>query len=143
MKKYVRDFLFWGSMFAWVGPVITAIIWLILHYNGVVSTLSVNEVVLAIITATIYSFIAGGVVILYEIEKLPKQIAGLIHISVLYIDYLGFYLLNGWIKIENIWIFTLIFVAIFITIWLSIYIPTKIKFNKINQKLSEEKREEN
>ena len=133
MKKYVKDFFIRGAMFAWGGPVILAIVWAALQAAGVVTGLTVNEVVLGIITTTVMAFIAAGVSIVYQIENLPKAFAGLIQMSVLYIDYLGFYLLNGWIPLNQIWLFTLIFVAVFAVIWFSIYIPIKLKVKKMNR----------
>lgn len=65
----------------------------------------------------------AGVSIVYQIENLPKAFAGLLQAAVLYIDYLGFYLLNGWIPLNQIWFFTVIFVVGFAAIWFSIYIP--------------------
>lgn len=138
MTKYVKKFFIRGSMFAWGGPVILAIIWAALQAAGVVAELTVNEVVLGIITTTVMAFIAAGVSIVYQIENLPKAFAGLIQISVLYIDYLGFYLLNGWIPFSQIWLFTLIFVAVFAVIWFSIYISIRRKVKKMNQMLNKE-----
>ena len=138
MKEYVKDFLIRGAMYAWGGPVILAIVWAVLQAAGVVTGLTVNEVVLGIITTTVMAFIAAGVSIVYHIENLPKAFAGLIQMSVLYIDYLGFYLLNGWIPLNQIWLFTLIFVAVFAVIWFSIYIPIKLKVKKMNRMLNKE-----
>ena len=136
MKKYVKDFFIRGAMFAWGGPVILAIVWAALQAARVVTELTVNDVVLGIITTTVMAFIAAGVSIVYQIENLPKAFAGLIQMSVLYIDYLGFYLLNGWIPLNQIWLFTLIFVAGFAVIWFGIYIPIKLKVKKMNRMLN-------
>ena len=136
MKGNVKNFFIRGAMFAWGGPVILAIVWAALKAAGVVTEITVNEVVLGIITTTVMAFIAAGVSVVYQIENMPKAFARLIQMSVLYIDYLGFYLLNGWIPINKIWLFTLIFVAIFAVIWFSIYIPTKLKVKKMNQMLT-------
>ena len=138
MKEYVKNFLIRGAMYAWGGPVILAIVWAVLQAAGVVTGLTVNEVVLGIITTTVMAFIAAGVSIIYHIENLPKAFAGLIQMSVLYIDYLGFYLLNGWLPLNQIWLFTLIFVAVFAVIWFSIYIPIKLKVKKMNRMLNKE-----
>ena len=138
MKKYIKSFFIRGAMFAWGGPVILALVWAALQTAGVVTRLTVNEVFLGIITTTVMAFIAAGVSIVYQIENLPKAFAGLIQMSVLYLDYLGFYLLNGWIPLNQIWLFTLIFVGVFVVIWFSIYIPTKLKIKKMNQMLNRE-----
>ncbi len=138
MKKYVKNFFIRGAMFAWGGPMILAIVWAALHAAGVVTELTVNEAVLGIITTTVMAFIASGISIVYQIENLPKAFAGLIQMSVLYIDYLGFYLLNGWISLSHIWLFTLIFVAFFAAIWFIIYISIKLKVKKMNRMLNKE-----
>ena len=133
MKKYVKQFCIRGLMWAWVGPVIMAIVWMALHGAGVITSLTVNQVVLGIFTMTVMAFIAAGISIVYQIETLPKAFAGLIQAAVLYIDYLGFYLINGWIPVNKIWIFTLIFVGCFTVIWFIIYITVKMKVDKMNK----------
>lgn len=120
-------------MFAWGGPMVLAIVWMCLKYAGVIVDLTVNEVVLGIVSTTFLSFIAAGISIVYQIENLPKAFAGLLQAAVLYIDYLGFYLLNGWISMDEIWFFSVIFVVGFAVIWFSIYIPIRIKINKMNK----------
>ena len=136
MKKYVKGFFVRGAMWAWGGPVILAIVWVCLQAAGVIHEITVNEVVLGIITMTVMAFIAAGVSIVYQIESLPKSFAALIQMSVLYIDYLGFYLLNGWIPVNQIWMFTLIFVAVFVVIWLSIYLFNRRKVERMNEMIS-------
>ena len=138
MRKYVKEFccrgLMWG---AWGGPVILAIVWMCLHKAGVIENLTVNEAVLGIFTTAIMGFLAAGVSVVYAIESLPKAFAGLIQGVVLYVDYLGFYLLNGWISANKIWIFTIIFVVGFLVIWLFIYIPIRIKVSRMNKMLNQ------
>ena len=73
--------------------------------------------------------------LLSTIETLPKSIAALIQMAVLYIDYMGIYLLNGWLPVEKIGMFTLIFLAAFAVIWLIIYTSIRMKVNRINQKM--------
>ena len=136
MKNYVKNFFVRGAMWAWGGPVILAIVWACLQIAGVVHELTVNEAVLGIITTTVMAFIAAGVSIVYQIENLPKAFAALIQMSVLYIDYLGFYLLNGWIPVNQIWMFTLIFVVAFALIWFLIYFFTRRKVERMNEMIS-------
>ena len=138
MKNYVKNFFVRGAMYAWGGPVILAIVWACLQAAGMIHGLTVNEVVLGIITTTVMAFIAAGVSVVYQIENLPKAFAGLIQMSVLYIDYLGFYLLNGWIPVNQIWMFTLIFVVGFALIWFVIYFLTRRKVDQMNEMISKE-----
>ena len=135
MKKFMTDFCKRGLMFAAGGPIITAIVWMCLQAAGKLNTLSVNEVVLAIISTSLMAFIAAGISVINQTENIPKSFAALIQASVLYVDYLGLYLLNGWIPANRIWIFTIIFVAVFAIIWLIIYFSVKVKVDKMNKML--------
>lgn len=135
MKKHVIDFCKRGLVAAWGGPVIMAIVWLCLKAAGVVETLTVDQVVLGIISTTFMAFIAAGISIVYQIETLPKSMAALIQMAVLYVDYMGIYLLNGWLPVDKIGMFTLIFIAGFAVIWLIIYMSIRMKVNRINQKM--------
>jgi len=125
-------------MYAWGGPVILAVVWAALQSAGTVTSLTVNQVVLGIVTTTVMAFIAAGISVIYQIENLPKVMAGLIQMAVLYIDYLGFYLLNGWVPLSRVWVFTLIFLGVFVVIWLSVYVSVKRKTDKMNQMLKNE-----
>ena len=97
---------------------------------------------MGILTVTLMAFIAAGVSIVYQIERLPLMSAVLIHGGVLYLDYLLVYLLNSWIPrdLMGIGIFTAIFVGGYIVIWLCIYLSIKAKTDRINKKLRGENR---
>jgi len=138
MKRNFRHFCVRGAMYAWGGPVILAVVWAALQSAGTVTSLTVNQVVLGIVTTTVMAFIAAGISVIYQIENLPKVMAGLIQMAVLYIDYLGFYLLNGWVPLSRVWVFTLIFLGVFVVIWLSVYVSVKRKTDKMNQMLKNE-----
>ena len=137
MKKHFRNFCVRGMTFAWTGPVILAVVWFCRERAGIVSMLTVNEAVLGIVSSAIMAFVAAGISIVYQIENIPKAFAGLIQCAVLYIDYLGIYIINGWIPTDRIWMFTLIFLAVFVIVWSSIYIPIHIRVKKINRTLRE------
>ncbi len=138
MKAYVKEFCIRGAMFAWGGPVVLAVVWLALEKAGVIQSLTVGQGVLGILSTTAMAFIAAGISVVYAVESLPKALAGLIQMAVLYLDYLGFYLLNGWIPLDKVWAFTAIFVAGFLAIWFSIYISIRVKVSKMNQALTNE-----
>ena len=55
--KNVKKFVQRGAMFAWGGPFITAIVWMCLKGAGVITVLSVEEVVLGIISTTIMALV--------------------------------------------------------------------------------------
>lgn len=137
MKNFIKEFckrgLMWG---AWGGPAILAIVWICLKYAGVVTVLNVDEVVFGIFSTIILGFIAAGISVVYQIESIPKGFAGLIQCSVLYLDYIGIYLLNGWLPVNKIPAFTIIFAAVFVIIWLCIYIPIRMKIARINKMIN-------
>ena len=109
MKKYILEFCKRGLMFAWGGPVITGIIWYSLFKAGKIESLSPSEALIGILSTSLLAFIAAGISIVHQMEALPKGIAALIQGSVLYIDYLAIYIINGWLRLEKIGIFTLFF----------------------------------
>lgn len=132
-KNYIWEFCKRGMMFAWGGPAITAIVWYTIWRSGAEISLSVPEAVLGIFSTTILAFVAAGVTIVHQMEALPKGIAALIQGSVLFVDYLAVYLINGWIPADRIWIFAVIFVAIFVLIWGIVYLSVRAKVNKMNK----------
>ena len=61
MKKFVLDFLRRG-LAAWgFGPVVLAIIYLILQQSAAVETVTINQVCTGIFSLTALAFIAGGI----------------------------------------------------------------------------------
>ena len=98
--------------------------------------LTVDEAVMNVFSAAVMGFIAAGISAVYSIESMPKALAGAVQGLVLYLDYLGFYILNGWLLPDNIWIFTIIFASGFAAIWLTVYITIMIKVDKMNKMLT-------
>ena len=87
------------------------------------------------------AFIAGGMNVVYQIERLPIMLAILIHGGVLYICYLITYLLNGWLETgpAPIIIFSAIFVVGYIAIWIIIYAATKKRTARVNELMREKR----
>lgn len=143
MKKYFLEFIHRGLVAAGLGPIVLAIIYLILQYQRAIDTLTVNETCLGIISLTALAFIAGGMNVLYQVERLPLMIAILIHGSVLYIGYLATYLLNGWLQsgITPILVFTVIFVLGYLLVWAVIYFITQRRTDRLNEMLKKKQRE--
>lgn len=137
MRKFVLEFLRRGFVAAGIGPIILAILYLILQQTAAVETLSVNQVCIGIFSITALAFIAGGMNAIYQIERLPLMVAILIHGSVLYISYLGTYLLNDWLDwgVMPIVVFSAIFVVGYVVIWAIIYSIIKRNTKKLNEML--------
>ncbi len=134
---YAKEFMKRGMVAAWGGPVILAVIYMVLEKVGVVTTLTVSQVVLAILSSTVMVFIAAGISVVYQVEQLPLAIATLIQMAVLYFDYLLVYRLNGWVPSEGLITFTVIFIAIFVMVWLIVYFgAVRPGVRRLNEKLN-------
>ena len=135
MKKNVLEFIRRGFVACGFGPIVLAIFYLALQHQGAVQTLTVNEVCLGIFSLSALAFIAGGMNVIYQIERLPLMVAILIHGGVLYISYLGTFLLNGWLEqgVTPILIFSGIFALGYLAVWAVIYSIIKRNTDKINE----------
>ena len=139
MKKFVLEFLRRGLIASGIGPIVLAIVYLILQQTAAVETLSVNQVCIGIFSITALAFIAGGMNAIYQIERLPLMVAILIHGGILYVTYLGAYLLNDWLDwgVLPIIVFSAIFVVGYIVIWAIIYCIIKRNTAKLNKMLKQ------
>ena len=135
MKHIVKEFCRRGITVCGAGPIVLAVLYLILQRNGVAETLSVNEVCVGIFSLTTLAFIAGGMNVVYQIERLPLMAAISIHGGVLYVSYLLTYLVNDWLDwgTAPILVFTGIFVVGYLLIWVIIYSIMKRNTDKINE----------
>lgn len=135
MKKNIMEFLRRGLVACGFGPLILVILYLILQHQANLQTLTVNQVCIGIVSLSALAFIAGGMNAIYQIEQLPLMVAILIHGSVLYISYLGAYLLNGWLEwgVTPVLVFSGIFLVCYLVIWVFIYSITKRNIEKVNE----------
>ena len=141
MKKQAKEFLRRGIAACGLGPIVLAILYLILQHNGAIEFLTVNEVCVGIFSLSALAFIAGGMNVLYQIERLPLMVAILIHGSILYISYLGTYLLNDWLEWGMIPLldFSGIFVIGYLVIWAIIYSIIRRNTKKLNEMLAQKR----
>ena len=137
MKKNIMEFLRRGFSACGLGPMILALLYWIMHQRGVLQTLSVHEVCTGILSLSALAFIAGGMNIVYQIERLPLMTAILIHGCVLYGSYLLTYLVNGWLErsILPILVFSAIFVMGYLVICAIIYAIIRKKTRQLNESL--------
>ena len=135
MKQYVLGFFRRGFAACGFGPIVLAVFYLILQHQAAIETLTVNQVCIGIFSLSALAFIAGGMNVIYQIERLPLMVAILIHGGVLYISYLGTYLMNGWLEwgTTPILVFSAIFAFSYLIIWAIIYAIIKKKTEKINE----------
>ena len=138
MRKTILEFVRRGLAACGFGPMVLAVMYLILHHNKVIDTLTVSQVCMGIFSLSVLAFVVGGMNIIYQIERLPLMAAVLIHGIVLYASYLATYLLNGWMQWSSypVLAFTIIFVVGYLAIWAIIYRVTKKNTDKINRALN-------
>ena len=134
MKGHILDFLRRGMTACGFGPLVLAVFYLILKAQGLVQTLTVDAVCLGIVSLSALAFIAGGMNVIYQIERLPLMVAVSIHGAVLYVSYLATYLVNGWLEWGTgpILAFTGIFVLGYLVIWAVIYSVIRRKTEHLN-----------
>ena len=139
MKRFITEFFRRGLIACGFGPIVLAVLYLILYYKGLIDTLTVNQVCTGIFSITVLAFTAGGMNAVYHIERLPLMSAILIHGIILYFSYLGAYLLNDWIEwgATPILVFSGIFVVGYLAVWAIIYCVTKRNTKKLNEMLKE------
>lgn len=129
--KHIKDFVMRGLMASVGGPVILALVYRSLPAQ----TLRVQEVCLGILTSALMAFIAGGISVLYDLEKLPLLAATFLHAAVLFADYILIYLLNGWIKPAQILLFTGIFFGGYFAVWLLVWQIIRMRVKRINRRM--------
>ena len=141
MKKLASEFFLRGLIAGGFGPIVLAVVYLILNRAVGVETLSVGQLFVGILSLYALAFIVGGLNVLYRIERLPLTFAILIHGGVLYVCYLITYLLNGWIEngVMPIIVFSLIFIIGFVSIWAVIFLVTKVNTKKVTEALKQKR----
>ena len=137
MKTYIQEFCRRGMAACGSGPLVLAVLYLILQQQDVLQVLTVNQVCLGIVSLSALAFIAGGMNVIYQIERLPLLTAILIHGSVLYGSYLATYLINVWLQwgVTPILVFSGIFVFGYLLIWAVIYSVIRKRTARLNAML--------
>ena len=142
MKYFVSEFFRRGVIACGFGPIVLAILYLILQNQAAVETLTVKEVCLGIFSLSALAFIAGGMNVIYQIERIPLMVAILIQGVVVYISYLGTYLLNDWLEWGTIpiLVFSGIFIVGYGVIWVIIYPIIKKRTERLNMILKQKQK---
>lgn len=144
MRKTALEFVRRGLVAGGFGPVILAVLYIILEHSGEIVSLTASQVCIGIFSLYALAFIAGGMNVVYQIERLPLMAAISIHGGVLYIGYLITYLVNGWLELGKapIMVFTAIFIAGYLAIWAVIYHITRRNTRRLNEMLKQKQRME-
>ena len=144
MRKTAFEFVRRGLVAGGFGPVILAVLYIIIERSGEIVSLTASQVCTGIFSLYALAFIAGGMNVVYQIERLPLMAAISIHGGVLYIGYLITYLVNGWLELGKapIMVFTAIFIAGYLAIWAVIYHITRRNTRRLNEMLKQKQRME-
>lgn len=137
MRAFVKEFLKRGFLFCGGGPFIVAVVYLFAAANGAAETVNLSHIAVEILSSLLLAFIAAGVTAVYTVDRLQFPTAAAIHGAVAFIDYLGIYLLNGWIpmKWQAIALFIAIFAAVFLLIFFIIYKFNQKQIQKLNSQI--------
>ena len=140
MKKTLMEFFRRGLTACGFGPLVLAVIYLILRHHTGLETLTVSQVCRGILSLSALAFVAGGMNVLYQLERLPLMVAILIHGGVLYICYLITYLVNDWLQWGKapILVFSGIFIVGYLAIWAVIYAVIKRNTDRLNEQLKKQ-----
>ena len=144
MRKTALEFVRRGLVAGGFGPVILAVLYIIIERSGETVSLTASQVCTGIFSLYALAFIAGGMNVVYQIERLPLMAAISIHGGVLYIGYLITYLVNGWLELGKapIMVFTAIFIAGYLAIWAVIYHITRRNTRRLNEMLKQKQQME-
>lgn len=140
MKKMISEFIRRGLTACGFGPLVLAIIYGILQRQCDLQTVTVREVCTGIVSLTVLAFFAGGMNVLYQIERLPLMAAILLHGGVLYVCYLATYLVNGWLAwgVMPMIVFSGIFAVGYLAVWAVIYCINRKKTARLNEGLKKQ-----
>lgn len=137
MNKYFKEFLHRGLVFGGFGPIIVAIIYLILSYK--IKNFTLNGVEMFVATVSIYllAFVHAGSSVFNQVEHWSIMKGMFCQLVTLYITYVGCYLINSWIPFDFsvILIFTAIFVVTYFAIWVIVYLCVKGNAKKLTEKI--------
>jgi len=141
MKRIMMEFFRRGMIACGLGPLVLAVVYAILQTRCGVQMMTVDEVCVGILSLSALAFLAGGMNVIYQMERLPLMAAILIHGGVLYVGYLMVYRINGWLEqgVGPVSFFTGIFVLGYLAIWAIIYYVTKKRTDSINEKINQKR----
>ena len=138
MNIYVKEFFRRGMMFSGLGPVITAVIFVIISHVQESFSLTSVQILIAVSSTYILAFVQAGATVFSQIEhwSLPKSLA--CHLSSLYVTYLMCYLVNSWLPfdINAVIIFSIVFILLFLVIWVTVFLCVRFLSRKLNKNLN-------
>ena len=126
-----------GLMFGGFGPIIMGIIYAIAEKTAAGFSLNGMEVLIATVSIYVLAFVQAGSSVFHQVESWSTAKSAFCQLGVLYLTYVGCYLLNSWIpfRLSVVLLFTAIFAAGYFVIWLTVAISVKLVSRKLNAKI--------
>lgn len=136
-KKDIKEFLLRGTLFGGLGSIIVGFVLWMVSLGIDDFYLSGGHIFLAIVSGYILAFVQAGTTAFHQIESWSVVKSCGLQFLLLYITYLGAYLINSWIEFrwEVVLIFTGIFIITYLLICSIVIIVIKCVTKKLNSKL--------
>lgn len=124
-------------MFSGFGPIIYAIIIMILSYTLPDFSITAMEVFKAVLSTYLLAFVHAGASVFNQIESWSVLKSLLCHLSTLYVTYTICYLANAWLTYSwaVIGIYTAIFIVGYALIWTIVYCCVRVSAKRLNVKI--------
>ena len=137
MNRYLKSFLHRGLVFGGFGPLVLAIVYLVLSHTVEGLSLTGGEVFLGVLSTYLLAFVHAGVSVFNQIESWSVGRSLFFHLGTLYLAYSICYLLNRWIPFHAtaFLIFTAAFVIGYFAVWLTVVLITRATSKRLNQSL--------
>ncbi|MBQ7387166.1 MAG: DUF3021 domain-containing protein [Clostridia bacterium] len=134
MNKHLKEFLHRGLIFSGFGPIVVAIVFIILDLTGVPVSLTGTQVFMAVISTYIIAFVHAGSSVFHQIENWPVSKALICQLSMLYAVYTLAYIINSWIPFEPVVliIYTAAFIVGYLLICLIVYLSIRATSKRLN-----------
>ena len=143
MKKFLSEFMLRGLVACGFGPLVLAVVYMILQRYAGVEALTIRQICAGIFSISALAFLAGGINAIYQVERIPLMVAIAIHGGILYGGYLVTYLVNDWLAWGKlpILVFSAIFLLGYLLIWAIIFGVTKRSTARINKILRQKQQQ--
>lgn len=136
-KQYLKEFLHRGALFAGLGPVVVAIVHLIVGLATGDTAMTTMGFFQSTMAGYLLAFLVAGSSVFYQVEQWGLAKATLCHLIALYAAYLGAYLFGGWLRADfsTVAIFSAIFAGGYLVIWAVVVLSVKATAQKLNEKM--------
>ena len=136
-REHWKEFLLRGALFGGLGCIVVATVCLNVGLATSDTAMTTLDFFRATVSGYALAFVVAGASVFYQVEEWGLAKATLLHLTVLYVAYLGANLLNGWLNRDwvSVGIYTGIFLAIYLAIWAIVVASITATARKLNKKI--------